>query len=174
MGFIINLKARKILKLYIWANCITQTKTGTPMLTEEDRERIGNTLMSFIKSDNEWTDFCNLIDKDTSLTSEQIFGKQKEKLVEIFEKYCTVKDRALGRPTSLSYSIRKPEDSFADEKIVTIEEGGSKNKAIVFTEKNDSLQSKYQYSLQKKGEIWLLDSKKRYSSWKKKWITESL
>jgi hypothetical protein len=144
------------------------------MLTEEDREKITCTLTSFIKSDNKWEDYCNLIDKDTSLSREQIFNRQKEKLVEIFEKHCTAKERVLGRPTSFSYSIRKPEDTFADEKIVTIEEGSSKNKAIVFTEKSDSLQSKYQYSLQKKGDVWLLDSKKRYSSWKKKWITEFL
>ena len=36
------------------------------------------------------------------------------------------------------------------------------------------MQEEFIYTLLRKGENWLLDSKKRYSKWKKKWEVVSL
>ncbi|RJU69556.1 hypothetical protein DW693_19865, partial [Bacteroides sp. AM26-11] len=60
-----------------------------------------------------------------------------------------------------------------EEKITDIVEEG-KDRIVVHTYREMPMQEKKQYIfLFKKGK-WLLDSKKRYSSWKQKWLSVSL
>lgn len=141
------------------------------MITEEDKKEIANLIESFIQKMHEWELSCWKIDEDITLTFDEKFQKQKSEVSIIFEKYCTKKERKFGRPTTISYgSEYHPEK----EKIITIEEQ-SKNKAIVYTETTDvALPSKHQYGVVRKNEKWLLDTKKRYSTSKKKWLVDSL
>ena len=141
------------------------------MITEEDRKEIKILIETFIQKMHEWEIFCFKIDEDKTLTFDEKFQKQQAEVSKIFEDYCTQKERQFGRPTTISYGNEYEPDK---EKITKIEEL-SKHKVIVYTETTDvGLPSKYQYGAVKKNESWLLDTKKRYSSWKKKWVDESL
>ena len=142
------------------------------MLSEEDKKEIANVLVSFMEELHKWEKYCNVIDKDTALSNDDIFNAQKEKAVAIFDKYCTIKERKFGRPTTISYTTDISENDGISETIKNIEGCDAPNKAIVETE--DENLFKYQYTIVKKKNKWLIDSKKRYSSWKKKWVTESL
>ena len=145
------------------------------MLTEKDRENIQSLVGSFIQRMNEWEKSCNLITQDKTLTFEEQFQKQKSLLIEIFQEYCTDKDRKFGRPTTISYGNEGSyEYNPETEKILEIENNDFKNKMIVITESEGALPSKYQYIVVKKKGKWLVDSKKRYSNWKKQWVIESL
>ena len=145
------------------------------MLTEKDREDILSLMGAFIQSMNEWEKFCNLIAQDKTLTFEEQFLKQKSLVIEIFQEYCTDKDRKFGRPTTVSYGNEGSYEYDPEtEKILKIEDNDSKNKTIIITESAGVLPSKYQYIVVKKKGKWLLDSKKRYSSWKKQWMIEPL
>lgn len=141
------------------------------MITEEDKKGIRNLVENFIQKMNEWETFCCKVDEDQTLSFDERFQKQKAEVVKIFSEYCTDKERKFGRPTTISYG---GEYEAGKEKIIEIEEL-NKSKAIVYTETIDvELPSKYQYGVVKKNGQWLLDTKKRYSTWKKKWLVESL
>lgn len=141
------------------------------MITDEDKKGITNLIECFIQEMHEWEIFCQKVNEDKILIFDEKLQQQKSKVSAIFDKYCTKKERKFGRPTTISYGGEyEPEK----EKITAIEEH-SKNKAIIYTATTDvGLPSKYQYGVVKKNEKWLLDTKKRYSSWKKKWVVESL
>jgi predicted CopG family antitoxin len=143
------------------------------MLTQEDIKDVNNVFQSFIKEKYEWEVHCNLLDKDKSLSNDEKLEKQKKSISDIFNKYCTQKERKEGLPNIISYNIVTVEEEFIEEKITDIEEVTS-NKVILSTERKDSLNSKYQYIFERKRGVWLIDSKKRYSNWKQKWIIESL
>lgn len=141
------------------------------MIPEEDKKEIRDLVETFILKMSEWESLCWKIDKDTTLTFDEKFQKQKSKVIKIFDVYCTDKERKYGRPTTISYgSEYDPEN----EKVITIEEGASKSKAIVHTETTSELPTKYQYVVVKKKGKWLLDTKKRYSTYKKAWLVYSL
>jgi hypothetical protein len=142
------------------------------MLTDEDKKEITNVVVSFMEELNEWGKYCNAIDKDDALSNEDGFEKMKEKLIVVFDKYCTVKERKFGRPTTISYRTEGDKSYGTAEIIKNIEECTAPNKAIVETE--DNVPFKYQYVITKKNGKWLVDSKKRYSGLKKKWVIESL
>jgi hypothetical protein len=144
-------------------------------MSEQEKIIIQDRLLAFLEEMNKWEQFCNEVERDDSLTFYEQSAKQQEAIHKIFDEYCTKKERKYGRPTTISYSIEDSDDcDIIEEKITNIEEKDSKNKVIVLTEQNDSLNSKYQYLLVKNKGIWLVDSKKRYSNWKKKWVIESL
>lgn len=141
------------------------------MITEEDKKEIRNLIEVFIQKMNEWESFCWKIDEDKTLTFDEKFQTQKLEVSKIFDKFCTKKERKFGKPTVISYGN---EYDLEKEKITEIEEH-SKNKAIVYTETTDvALPSRFQYGVVKKNGKCLLDTKKRYSTWKKKWVVDSL
>lgn len=143
------------------------------MLTQEDLKTIAFILNSFHEEMYKWEIYCNNIDSDKSFSAEEKLEKQKSMILGIFNKYCTKKERKEGLPNVISYPIIDGRDKPIEEDILSIEES-SENKAIVTVQKKDSLQSKLQYLLIKKKGNWYIDSKKRYSNWKKKWLVQSL
>jgi hypothetical protein len=138
------------------------------MVTNDDVKDIMNTLNSFFNELNEWEKNCNIVDKDKTVSSEEIVARQKEKLSGIFNNYCTKKDRAHERPNVFSYST---ENINNNQKIVHVRETEEANTAIAETDEDPFI---YQFTLIRIKNRWLLDSKKRYSRWQKKWIIESL
>ena len=92
----------------------------------------------------------------------------------IFLNYCTPRERKYGKPNTISYGVKGSYEYDVDEEKITdiVDEG--KNRIVVHTYREEPMQEKMQYIfLLKKGK-WLLDSKKRYSSWKQKWLSVSL
>lgn len=140
----------------------------------ELKETIQNILLQFMQSMHEWEMMCNDIDKQSELSFEEQFNKQKELLLKIFITFCTDRERKNGRPNTISYGTNGDyEYDINEEKITDIVEQG-KDKIIVYTYREVPMQEKKQYIfLLKKGK-WLLDSKKRYSPWKQKWLSISL
>ena len=131
----------------------------------ELKETIQNLLLQFMQNMHEWEVMCNDIAKQSKLSFEEQFNKQKELVSKIFLTYCTSRERKYGRPTTISY--------VNEEKITDIVEEG-KNRIAVHTYREVPLRQKKQYIfLYSKGK-WLLDSKKRYSVLKQKWLSDSL
>lgn len=131
-----------------------------------------NKLSNFIKAMNSWERECNRIEEEDIDETEQ-FRLQKQMLTEIFSEYCTERKRQNGRPNTISYG---EEGSFEydpkEERIITASE--SENKVLITTKRERPMQEEFIYTLLRKGGGWLLDSKKRYSKWKKKWEVVSL
>ena len=59
-----------------------------------------------------------------------------------------------------------------EEKIIQVSEG--KDKIEITTQREKPMKEVFIYTLMRKGEEWFLDTKKRYSTWKQKWVRESL
>ena len=140
----------------------------------ELKETIRDLLLQFMQNMHEWEVMCNDIAKQNELSFEEQFNKQKELVSKIFLNYCTSRERKNSRPTTISYGNEGPYEYDIDEEKITdiVEEG--KDRIVVHTYREVPMQEKKQYIfLFKKGK-WLLDSKKRYSSWKQKWLSVSL
>ena len=133
-----------------------------------------NLLLQFMQNMHEWEVMCNDIAKQSKLSFEEQFNKQKELVSKIFLTYCTSRERKYGRPTTISYGNEGSyEYDVNEEKITDIVEEG-KNRIAVHTYREVPLRQKKQYIfLYSKGK-WLLDSKKRYSVLKQKWLSDSL
>jgi hypothetical protein len=127
-------------------------------------------MADFLKEMYEWELFCNTIDQDTELTFEEKETKQKELIIKIFNKHCTQKDRPNGKPNVISYGTYIDEH---EEKILEIIQE-KENRINVYTQGSTGEIGKYLYIFIKiKGE-WLIDSKKRYSRLKNKWVIYNL
>lgn len=127
---------------------------------EEDKQKIEQVLRSFFTEEMEWERLC-----DKKLLSEQ---ERNQIIDNIFDKYITPKERKYGDPAIRSYGNDgiynyDPEK----ENIESIEISGSK--AIVTTIREEPFREKFQYALRKTDKGWLIDSKKIYSTWEKKW-----
>ncbi len=137
---------------------------------EQEKKTIENRLISFFIEMNKWEKNCNQIENDASLTFQEKEQNEKKIVSEIFEKFCTKKDRLQGLPNIISFGN---EGSYIydpiEEKIteITFED---KSKAIATTRRNKPIEQLHKFSLKKIKEIWLIDSKKRYSDWQKKWL----
>ena len=145
-------------------------------VSDKQKVEIQERLYSFITEMNEWEKECNNIANDKALKFEEQFEKQKKLVEKIFVEYCTKKERKQGRPTTISYGN---DNSYNyDPKLETItkvEETSDNKKVIVYTEtKLGDMPMKNQYSMVNKNQMWLIDTKKRYSNWKKKWVVETL
>jgi hypothetical protein len=140
----------------------------------ELKETIQNLLLQFMQNMHEWEVMCNDIAKQSELSFEEQFNKQKELVSKIFLTYCTSRERKNSRPTTISYGNEGSyEYDVNEEKITDIVEEG-KNRIAVHTYREVPLRQKKQYIfLYSKGK-WLLDSKKRYSVLKQKWLSDSL
>ena len=127
-------------------------------------------MMEFLKEMYEWELFCNKINQDTESTFEEKEFKQKELIIKIFNKYCTQKDRVSGKPNVISYGDYINEH---EEKILEIIQ--EKEKRInVFTQGSTGEIGKYLYIFIKNKGEWLIDTKKRYSRLKNKWVIYNL
>jgi len=123
---------------------------------------------------NRWEHECNKIEDNDALDDDEQFVKQRILLERIFSKYCTVKERLNGRPNSVSFGS---DDSFEydpkQEKIISIEQEKA-NRMVIKTNRKMPMNESFMYVLLKEGDKWLLDSKKRESSWEKRWKVASL
>lgn len=142
-------------------------------MTQEDYNSICITFQSFLKEVYDWNVFCNKIEKDTSLSNDEIQRRQKSKIADIVTKHCTSKKRVQDIPNCVSYYVMSENDKPIQENILRIEESVT-NKAILYSKREDTLQSEYQYVFIRKNSKWLIDSKKRYSQFKQKWVSASL
>jgi hypothetical protein len=115
-------------------------------------------LKSFIKEMHNWEIFCNEIDK-SDLHYLEISAKQKEYVKNIFDKYCTPKDRKQGLPNCISYGINGTFRYNETEDIIRIEQK-NKNRILVITKGEDAV-DEYMYIVLQKKRKWLIDSKKR-------------
>lgn len=144
------------------------------MNTEEENKVI-SLVKGFIKKMNEWEKYCLEVEEDESIPFDKESELQKNRLIEIFEKFCTKKERKQGAPNTIAYG---EEGSYIydtnDEKIITVEEEEKNNRVIVLTERTNPMKSKFTYVVIKKNTNWLIDSKKRYSEYESKWKVVSL
>ncbi len=127
---------------------------------EEDKQKIEQMLRSFFTEEMEWERLC-----DKVLLSEQ---ERNQIIANIFDKYITPKERKCGDPAIRSYG----NDGIYNydpgkENIVSVEISGSK--AVVTTLRDEPFRESFQYALKKTNKGWLIDSKKIYSTWEKKW-----
>ncbi|CNC61927.1 NTF2 fold immunity protein [Yersinia similis] len=135
---------------------------------KNDIEWAEKTLKYFISAMNEWelSSYPLLIDD----SSEQIKTIVRNRLDDIFSRYCTLKDRKQGRQVSLSCS--EPPGYSMDEDFINIEL--IKNKAIIYTKQNTGFKNKYRYTLQFNNNEWRIDKKERFSPFEEKWIKDNL
>ena len=127
---------------------------------EEDKQMIEQVLRSFFTEEMEWERLC-----DKELLSEQ---ERNQIISNIFDKYITLKERKYGDPAIRSYGNDGIYNYDPEKEIIeSIEIRGSK--AIVTTTREETFRETFQYALRKTDKGWLIDSKKIYSTWEKKW-----
>lgn len=131
-------------------------------------------FVSFYKAMNDWYLYCNSLHKDETLTYLEKTNKQKEEIKVIFDRYCTKRERKNGLPNIISYEVLSSEDDLPKMPVTSVNIDMKERIAILEVEIEDSLSSKYQYIFKNCRGEWLIDSRKRYSYWKKKWIIEAL
>ena len=143
-------------------------------MEKELKETIRGLLLQFMQNMHDWEVMCNDIDKQGELSFEEQFNKKKKLVSKIFLTYCTSRERKYGRPTIISYGNEGSYEYDVNEEIITdiVEEG--KNRIAVHTYREVPMRQKKQYIfLYSKGK-WLLDSKKKFSVLKQKWLSDSL
>ena len=127
---------------------------------EEDKQKIEQVLRSFFTEEMEWERLC-----DKELLSEQ---ERNQIISNIFDKYITLKERKYGDPAIRSYGNDGIYNYDPEKEIIeSIEIRGSK--AIVTTTREETFRETFLYALRKTDKGWLIDSKKIYSTWEKKW-----
>ena len=127
---------------------------------EEDKQKIEQVLRSFFTEEMEWE---RLSDKE--LLSEQ---ERNKIIANIFDKYITPKERKYGDPAIRSYGNDGIYNYDPEKEIIeAIEIRGSK--AVVTAIREEPFRETLQYALRKTDKGWLIDSKKIYSTWEKKW-----
>lgn len=125
-------------------------------------------FVSFYKAMNDWYLYCISLDKDETLTYFEKTNKQKEEIKVIFDRYCTKRERKKGLPNIISYEVLSSEDDLPKMTVTSVNIDMKERIAILEVEIEDSLSSKYQYIFKNCRGEWLIDSRKRYSYWKKK------
>ena len=142
--------------------------------TMNEENQILEVINSFILEMNNWEKYCEVIYQDKSLSLEQQLELQKIKVQHIFEKYCTKKDRLLGRPNVISWGHEGSYDyDPLNEEISDVSFNGE-NQATVSSVQKLPMEQSFKYILKKRKGSWLIDSKKRYSERKEKWEIDSL
>ena len=127
---------------------------------EEDKQMIEQVLRSFFTEEMEWERLC-----DKELLSEQ---ERNKIIANIFDKYITPKVRKYGDPVIRSYGNDGIYNYDPEKEIIeSIEISG--NKAKVNAIREEPFRETFQYTLRKTDKVWLIDSKKIYSTWEKKW-----
>lgn len=119
----------------------------------ETVEMARNVLINFIIKMNEWEMRCYpLLSEDDSEKAKVVL---KDELDEIFNKFCTVKERKQGRQKSLSCS--EPPEYSPSEEVLSSEI--NKNKAVFVTQQHTGFKNKYRYTLNLKNDEWRIDKK---------------
>ncbi|WP_241606263.1 NTF2 fold immunity protein [Rosenbergiella epipactidis] len=125
-------------------------------------------LLNFFSAMNKW-EKDNYIQMREGGVEEQ--KKALDEINAIFLKFCTIRDRKVGRQASL-HCGEPPEYDVDNQPIVNIESKGKKN--IIYTEQMNRLKNKYRYTLNYKNDEWRIDKKERFSPFEDKWIKDSL
>ena len=134
-------------------------------------KEINDLIMSFTSEMQKWEMYAESIDEGT-LSESKINSLLKKELKNIFTRYCTTKERKQGRINNIFHGGRGSYDYNPSETEITeITEKGKNFEVAVTDSKNEN---NYLYVIHKKSETYLIDSKKRYSSWKKKWVSDTL
>ncbi|GKW22373.1 MULTISPECIES: NTF2 fold immunity protein [Pectobacterium] len=111
------------------------------------------TLIAFMKDMNNWENSY----RDAFMANH---GVNKEpyliELNDIFNKWCTVKERKQGRQVSMKVSFPPDYDPENDE---IIDENIVKNKASIVVQKHTGFENRYRYTLQFKNNEWRIDKK---------------
>lgn len=141
---------------------------------EEEEALIQRQINSFFVEMNKWEKFCNSLEDDSSISYQEKEELQKMRVSEIFKKYCTRKERLQGKPNIISFGqMGSYIYNIEEEKIREIVFDSSLM-STVSTEREQPMSEMYQYTIKKIKGIWLIDSKKRYSTWERKWKNEEL
>lgn len=139
---------------------------------EETKRIIEKNWISFMKEMHEWELFCG--EKSANGTSDEVFKLEKGKLVDIFKKYCTQKERKNNKPNTISYGSPSSYQYDLDfEYIVNIEYVNS-TKCFLYTKKDEPMEYQFLYTLKKEKGQWLFDTKKRRFSDEESWKSVSL
>lgn len=125
-------------------------------------------LLSFFSAMNKW-EKDNYMPMREGGIEEQ--SKAQDEIDTIFLKFCTIRDRKIGRQASLQCG-EPPEYSIDTQPIVHVETKGKK--VVVYTEQLNRLKNKYRYTLHFKNDEWRIDKKERFSPVEDKWIKDSL
>lgn len=111
------------------------------------------TLVAFMKDMNDWENsYRNAFMADHSVNKEPYLAE----LNEIFNKWCTVKERKQGRQVSMKVSFPPDYDPENDE---IFDEDVVKNKASIVVQKHTGFENKYRYTLKFKNNEWRIDKK---------------
>lgn len=94
----------------------------------------------------------------------------KKELDDIYDLFCTRKERKQGRQVSLSCG--EPPEYSPDEKVLSSEL--NKNKCVFITQQYTEAKDKFRYTLQFKEDEWRIDKKERFSFYEDKWIKYNL
>ncbi|WMT16734.1 NTF2 fold immunity protein [Serratia fonticola] len=125
-------------------------------------------LVSFMKDMNKWeTSYHDAFMADYCIDKKPYASE----LNEIFNKWCTVKERKNGRQVAMQVSSPPDYDPENDE-IMEVEV--VKNKASIVVQKHTGFKNKYRYTLQFKNNEWRIDKKERFSSSESKWIKDNI
>ncbi|WP_410448140.1 RhsIA family immunity protein [Lonsdalea quercina] len=125
-------------------------------------------LMNFFAAMNQW-EKNNLIPMREGGIEEQ--KKAQEEIDAIFLKFCTIRDRKIGRQASL-HCGEPPEYDADNQPIGKVETKGKK--VVIYTDQLNRLKNKYRYTLHYKNDEWRVDKKERFSPVEDKWIKDSL
>ena len=135
------------------------------------KKTIEKLVLNFISEMNEWEKYCNELDQNTQLAWDEADRMMEQRVASIISKYCTDKERKMSRPNAISWGV---EGSYVydpnKEKIIDMQES-RKNRFFVTTRTDN----KYlQYTVVKKNNKYLIDSKKRRFLNEDKWYVDYL
>lgn len=139
----------------------------------ETKENLKKHVEDFIVAMNAWEKQCNEIEEE-DLDFEEEYNKQKQLVEKIFTEFCTTKERKQSRPNIISYGSEGSYEYDPFEEVIISIEQNEKDRVIVSTYREKPMQEKMQYIILCKNNKWLIDGKKRFSSWKNKWLNASL
>ncbi|MUG31059.1 hypothetical protein FRN27_22405 [Aeromonas salmonicida] len=125
-------------------------------------------LLSFFSAMNKW-EKDNYMPMREGGIEEQ--SKAQDEIDTIFLKFCTIRDRKIGRQASLNCG-EPPEYSTDSQPIGHVETKGKK--VVIYTEQLNRLKNKYRYTLHYKSDEWRIDKKERFSPVEDKWVKDSL
>ncbi|HID7482825.1 TPA: NTF2 fold immunity protein [Morganella morganii] len=125
-------------------------------------------LVDFISAMNSWELTYYPLVRDNGMLS--IKDKMGGDLNEIFDTFCTKKERKQGRQVALSCT--EPPTYAPEEEITGQDE--SRGKVTIYTQQHTGLKNKYRYTLLLKNGVYLLDKKERFSDYENKWVKDNL
>ncbi len=113
-------------------------------------------LKGFIAAMHQWEKECNRIEK-TSKSNAPVTRFNLEALAQIFDEFCTPKERKHGRAGSYG---TPPEYNPRTQKIVAVRECSAR-RVEIDTQETSGFKRNLTYVLLKKKQGWLIDSRKR-------------